>query len=501
MTESVLVLLAAITAALGLRAAFVRHSSASQVDSYYWMLAARIWRKARRPPVRIPGKYLLEDEMQAYPPAFGFLLGRLPAGALEKSNLLLLILPDAFTVATLAGLLAYLGAGSIATSAAIAAVAFAPALVTYNAQLNSRTLGQLFLTAFVVLEVFASQATHGDWLSYLLWAGALACASLVVLSHKMSTQLMMVIWPAMALALGSWTAAALPPLGILLAGMITGPRFAMYQWRAHWDIVAFWNRHHAVLGGHPLHHSPLYGDPARLRESAYHAGWQGARRHLATIAGWAPLNLTLPFVLFWAAPPPDWLFVWFAAPYAAAGLTLIVGPLKCLGAGHLYICNAVAPGAVWWGMTLGAGETAVWVLFALGLGVTVLSLGIAWRRVGARPNALDEGFEKLLGNLHGVRASRVAVFPLTASEAVACRSEHAVLWGGHGFGFKRLEGLYPIITRPLHSLLAENKIEWLAWSARYWPQGAEVVRKENICAEAPAEFGDWRLVGVAPSSP
>ena len=169
MTESVLVLLAAIAAALGLRAAFVRHSSASQVDSYYWVLAARIWRKARRPPIRIPGKYLLEDEMQAYPPAFGFLLGRLPAGALEKSNLLLLILPDALTVATLAGLLVYLGASSIATSAAIAAIAFAPALVTYNAQLNSRALGQLFLTAFVVLEVLASQTTHGDWLSYLLW--------------------------------------------------------------------------------------------------------------------------------------------------------------------------------------------------------------------------------------------------------------------------------------------------------------------------------------------
>lgn len=499
MTEGVLVLAAVLAAALGLRAAFVRHATASQVDQYYWLLAARIWRKVRRPPVRLPGKYLLEDEMQAYPPAFGFLLGRLPAGALDKSNVLLSILPDALSVAALAGLLAYLGTGSTATSGAIAAVAFAPALVTYNAQINPRALGQLFLTAFVVFEVLASEAAHGDWLSWLLWAGALACAALVVLSHKMSTQLMLVLWPVMALVLGSTMAAVVPPLGILLAALITGLRFAVYQWRAHWDIVTFWNRHHASLGAHAFHHSPLYGEPARLRETAYHAGWPGARRHLSTIAGYAPLNLTLPFVLFWAAPPPDWLLVWFAVPYLFAGLTLFAGPLKCLGGGHLYIYNAVAPGAVWWGLALAAGGTAEWFLFALGLGLTALSLGVAWRRIGARPNALDEGFEKLLGRLRGLRAGKVAVFPLTASEAVACRTEHSVLWGGHGFGFRRLEGLFPIVTRPLQSLLAENKIEWLAWSARYWPQGADVVRKENICAEPPAEFGDWRLVGVAPS--
>ncbi|MCH8188009.1 MAG: hypothetical protein IIB66_04775 [Proteobacteria bacterium] len=501
MTEGVLVLAAVLAVAFGLRSAFVRHGAASQVDQYYWLLAARSWRKARRPPVRLPGKYLLEDEMQAYPPAFGFLLGRLPAGTLEKSNLLLPILPDALTAAALAGLLAYLGSGSIAVSGAIAAVAFAPVLITYNAQINPRALGQLFLTALVVFEVLASEAAFGNSVTALLWAGALASAALVVLSHKMSTQLMLVLWPVMALALGSATAAVIPPLGVVLAALITGPRFAAYQWRAHWDIVAFWNRHHASIGAHAFHHSPLYGDPARLRETAYHAGWPGARRHLATIAGYAPLNLTLPFVLFWAAPPPDWLLVWFAAPYVVAGLTLFIGPLKCLGGGHLYIYNAVAPGAVWWGLALTAGGTAEWVLFAAGLGLTALSLGIAWRRVGARPNALDEGFEKLLGGLRGIRAGKVAVFPLTASEAVACRTGHAVLWGGHGFGFRRLEGLFPIVTRPLHSLLTENKIEWLAWSTRYWPQGAEVVRKENICAEPPTEFGDWRLVGVTPPSP
>ena len=486
-------------AALPLRTAFVRHGTASQVDQHYWVLAARYWSKVRRPPVRIPNKYLLEDETQAYPPAFGFFLGRLPAGALEKSNVLLAILPDALTVAALAALLSHLGTNYTAGAAAVAAIAFAPVLVTYNAQINPRAMGQLFLTALIVFEVLAGEFAFADGVTTALWAAAVMSAALVVLSHKMSTQLLLVLWPVMALALGSAMAAVVPPLGILLAALISGPRFAAYQWRAHWDIVTFWNRHRASLGAHAFQHSPLYGDPTGLRDSAYHAGWRGARRHLGSITGYAPLNLTLPLVLIWAPAPPTWLLVWFAVPYVVAGLTLFVGTLKCLGGGHLYIYSAAAPGAVWWGFALSSSGTAERLLFALGLGLTILSLGIAWRRIGARPNALDQGFEELLGKLRGVPAGKIAVFPLTASEAVACRTDHAVLWGGHGLGFKRLEGLFPIVTRPLHELLAENGIEWLAWKVGYWPQAEEVVRKEGISSDAPSEFGDWRLTAVTPS--
>ena len=41
------------------------------------MVAARAYREQRALPVRIPGKYLLEDEEQGYPPLFGMLLGRI----------------------------------------------------------------------------------------------------------------------------------------------------------------------------------------------------------------------------------------------------------------------------------------------------------------------------------------------------------------------------------------------------------------------------------------
>jgi hypothetical protein len=321
-------------------------------------------------------------------------------------------------------------------------------------------------------------------------------AAMVVLTHKMSTQLMIVLWPLLAVVLGSVPAAVIPPLGVLAAAAVTGPRFAIYQWRAHWDIVCFWHRHHANLGAHAFAHSPVYGDPKNRRQTAYHKGLAGAPRHLATIAGYAPLNLLLPVLLLLGPAPPAWLLTWFFATYAFAFLTLFVGPLKCFGGGHLYAYNAVAPGAVWWGLALAEGGTTQWVLFAVGLALSAASLAIAWRRISGRAHALVPGFAALVERLKTHPAGRVAIFPLTAAEAIAYQTEHAVLWGGHGYGFRRLEGLFPVITRPIGEQLHEHGIDWLAWNESFWPGGAKTVRDEDLCHEAPDEFGGWRLVPV-----
>ena len=490
------VLTGVLAVAVGLRVAFGRRAAASQVDQYYWLLAARHWRKTRGFSVRIPGKYLLEDDTQAYPPAFGFMLGRLPEAVLGRWPIALSLVADVLTLAVLGASLIFLRVEFAALAAALAAAAVAPALITYNTQINPRAFGQLFLTAFVVLEVVAAGASLTGWAAALVWAGAVAMAALVVLTHKMSTQLMAVLWPLLAIALGSIPAAAVPPVGILVAALVTGPRFAAYQWRAHWDVVRFWNRHHASLGAHPFAHSPLYGDPTRLGQAAYHQGLAAAPRHLATIIGYAPLNFAVPGLLLLGPVPPAWLVTWFFATYAVVLLTLFVRPLKCYGGGHLYVINAVAPGAIWWGLGLSNGTAAEWALFVVGLGLSVLSLAIAWRRIGQRPNASDRGFAALIDGLGQRPAGRVAVFPLTAAEAIAYKTDHAVLWGGHGYGFKRLEGLFPVVTKPLRDILHENQIDWLAWNTRYWPDGAKVVRDEDLAREDADTFDDWRLVPV-----
>jgi len=89
------------------RYAIARVAAASTVDQYYWLLAARAYREQRSLPTRIPGKYLMEDETQGYPPLFGMLLGHLPT-----QSLVLMLTPalEVLEFVVLAAMLHVLGA-------------------------------------------------------------------------------------------------------------------------------------------------------------------------------------------------------------------------------------------------------------------------------------------------------------------------------------------------------------------------------------------------------
>ena len=90
--------LAAVAAAFFLRAVFIRRRGAERVDEYYWCLIARAARLNRRPPYVLPGKYLLEEENQYYPPLFGFVLSFVPERWIAARGPWLSHLPDALLI-------------------------------------------------------------------------------------------------------------------------------------------------------------------------------------------------------------------------------------------------------------------------------------------------------------------------------------------------------------------------------------------------------------------
>ena len=141
-----LLLAAAAVSALPLRWAFIRISSHGAVDHYYWMLYSSAVREQKRLPAVIEGKYLLEDERQFYPPGFAVLLSLLPKALRQgpESRYLALIL-DVVTLAILLGFAWAAGLSRDALLAVAIVFGFAPALTTYNTQLTSRGLGNLFL--------------------------------------------------------------------------------------------------------------------------------------------------------------------------------------------------------------------------------------------------------------------------------------------------------------------------------------------------------------------
>ena len=463
-----------------------------RVDHYYWMLAADAYRTQRGLPVRIADKYLMEDETQAYPPLFGILLGRwhldrwgnAAVVGLELAQAAVLIV---FTTAFHASVPAILLAVSI--------YAAAPVLVSYNTQLNSRILGDLFLFSMLVAEacaVFVVQSRSGD---LALWTFAAVMTALVCMTHKMTLQLYAVL-----LLPWCWALRTATPLAVMAAGgalylAFVGPRFAAYQFRAHWDIVRFWNRHWRRLGGHQFRDSPIYGGSAPCVSCFHRGGVRGAIKHLRTVVSYAPVNVALPVASFLTGSwPPAWVVTWLGVTYIWVFATLFVPTLRSLGGGHLYVFNAVAPGAAYvaW---LPDNALTVSVLGA-GAILTIVSLALAYRVVRGRFAARDAMFDRAASALAAMPRGRVAVFPLQNAEAIAAMTPHAVLWGAHGYGFSRMEGFFPVLTEPLSNVIRRYGITLVLADDRFWSV-AESLSREGLRIADEQMFGPWRLTRLA----
>gem|GEM_PF-5228030 len=89
-----------------------------------------------------------------------------------------------------------------------------------------------------------------------------------------------------------------------------------------------------------------------------------------------------------------------------------------------------------------------------------------------------------------------AAFLRAAADELACRTPHAVLWGGHSYGFRRLEPIFPVVREPLAEVLSRHGCDWLAFDADYLGRCAERVLAELAGAEV-ARFGRWVLVTLA----
>jgi hypothetical protein len=496
-----IVLLGGGLLAIGLfaRGMIARATADSSVDQHYWVLAAKAYREQNTLPVVLRDKYLLEDETQAYPPLFGYLLGQI-----SNQTMWPWVIP-ALETATLLVLVALLQALGVRWDMLLLALAFyvaAPILAVYNAQLTSRALGNLFLFAAMALQVVAVELATATWIVWVFWIASAFLIGLVVATHKMTLQLHLVLLPFWGLALQAWQVPAATLAGVLLYVCVVGWSFAGYQFRAHWEIVRFWNRHWPDLGGHQFHLSPIYGNPAGDRSSCFHVpGRRGALKHWRVLVSYGPFIVFLPICSFVAdAWPPAWVLVWVFGIYGWALATLFIPRLKCFGGGHLYLFNAIAPGAIY--VAHLPAKPAVIALLLVGVILTAVSLASAWRVVTSRQIARGQDFEAALEHLRTIPKSRVAVFPLQTAEPVAAYTDHAVLWGGHGMGFDRLEGFFPILSRPLSDFFRQYKIEWILWDSKFWPTASQRLTSEKLLASEDLirSFGRWRLAPVETTS-
>ncbi len=318
------------------------------VDHWFWKAYIAEYRRNGCFPPVLP-KFLL-DQYQWYPPLFPLLMAKLPDALFERYSHLLSTGIDLLRLVLLMAA-AYLLTGRVNSMAAAGVVyALTPILLSYNVQLNPRGLAALFLDIIVLLLVWLI------WHDGVFWGwGLIALVSgLILLTHKMTTQLFWFMCLASGVIFFDWRLLILVPVSIVSA-LILSQGFYLKVLHAHWDIICFWGRNWRWLTVHPVLESPVYGTLGYETPTKYfRSGIKGLVRRLQYLFGFNPWGWAVLCASLWMYLKYDplhssltiedaWIGQWLALILFFLLITTFIPFMRCLGNGYLYGYNAAFP--------------------------------------------------------------------------------------------------------------------------------------------------------------
>lgn len=436
------------------------------VDHWFWKTYVETYRRERQFPPHLP-QYRL-DEAQWYPPLFPLLLSRLPRSWFDSWSTEIAIIIDLLRLSLLLGVAAWQSDGSASVIVLAGAVyATTPIQISYNLQLNPRGLGAVMLDGLLLMLLWTASA-GGAWWG---WAVVTVLGGLILLTHKMTTQVMVFVLVGTAVVYRWWELLLLLPLFVAVAVVMSRG----FYWKvlvAHGDILAFWNRNWRWIGADEIRESPIYGDSSyERREKLHKKGLRGVLWHLFILFGFNPaawIACLLVYERIGSSSPlliyPTLLLVWLLLPCIFAVCTSLIPQLKFLGAGYLYVYNTSLMASLVLALTFEytyAPELSTPVVFvALTLNLTGVGLFL-WRLLNTDRTRVNEDLDGIIDDLCARPDGTVMCIPSNWYEIVAYRTKKPVLWGAHGYGFKRLEPLWPRLKIPIGKVIADYDVRYL----------------------------------------
>ena len=494
-----LAIIGVVALALALRCAPLAFSPrGAGIDHWYWKSYIDTYRSDKRFPPSLP-QYILEDH-QWYPPLFPLLLAQLPAWMFNRFNTVIAIAIDLARLVMLLAV-AYWSSDGAVSVIVVAGLLYAttPILVAYNIQLNPRGLAALMLDGLLILLLIQLDLGGPWW----VWPVIVVIGSLILLTHKMTTQLFWFFILGTALVYRKWLLLLLIPASAATA-LVLSRGFYLNVLRAHWDIVSFWNRNRRWIGADLVRESPIYGDGQHERpEKLHRRGVSGVLRQMATLFGFNPaawIGCLLIYERLWLGSPvlifPTYLLVWLLLACLFACLTTFVRGFKCLGAGYLYLYNASLITSLLLGIafkqTLVPEFSKPFIVGALLLSVgAVIAYYVFFHR--NKRARVHEGLDHMIGALRQMPRGVVMCVPANWYEVVAYKTGHPVLWGGHGYGFRKLEPTFPRFLMPIRKIVEQYDVRYLVTMDGMLPPA--------VAAELPAathvSHGEYHLYRFA----
>jgi hypothetical protein len=461
-----------VAVAFALRIAVHAGRQPGGVDTWYYLAYADAFRRRPGFEVRLP-QYLLQDEVQSYPPMFPMLLAALPRAFLRRWFWTVSPAIDCVHLLLLYWL-AFKITGSLPVAAVTASVyALTPQLVAETRSLMGRSFAALLHSIAVLLALrFVMFDQPWPWLPLALVAGAAlfltsatAAAGYAVVALVLSAVRQDVRFAAIAAG------------ALALAVVGSGGHFLRVV--ANWaHAVAYWRRNRRLFGAHPIRHSPVYGgattEPPRARP-----GFLGANvgQEVLRLLGENPYVLALPLA---PAGVPPWgvaLYWWAVSLAALAIIATVLPPLRAFGPGRSFLKTAVFPTAYTLAVGIGTRQgllRPVGVATLLGLAVSVAAIAFFYvytRQASERTASVPEGLADAVRHLGGLPGDGVLCLPYMYADYVCYNSGKSVLWGGHCGDLRRLEALAPVICQPFPDLFARYGVRYVLLDSGYASAG------------------------------
>lgn len=433
------------------------------VDHWYWKAYIEAYRRERAFPPRLP-QYLL-DQHHWYPPLFPLLVGISPGSILGRLGQSISVILDLLRLALVLAAAAWVSAGD-PRAVAVAGLVYAstPILISYNTQLNPRGLAALMLDGVLLLVLWGMEP--GGAMAIWIWTLAILLSGLLLLTHKMTTQLFWFLCLSLGVLRQDWRLLALIPVSIG-AALLLSRGFYWNVMKGHWDIVSFWYRNWRWLQAHPLKESPIYGEPGFETPTKFHrGGLSGVMRHIRYLAGfnpgaWLLVALVVLQQSTGAGGVQDSTFSWVVLCLTFVLATVFVPFMKCLGSGYFYLYNAASPVALLAALFVHASQLSYSSVGILLAGNALAVAFYYWSILHQKRPSGEDGLSLAMEYLKTAPKGTIFCLPLQGSDIVAYYTGQPVLTGGHGYGFKVFEPLFPRLLIPIQDVVRKFEVRYL----------------------------------------
>jgi len=455
------------------------------VDHYFWKTYIKTYQDSKKYPPILP-QYLLDEE-QWYPPLFPIILAHVPQALFDNISRILSIIMDLLRLVLLLYVVWLLTNGDV-LKLFISGLAYAttPILVSYNTQLNPRTFGAFFLDALVLITIYGFEIHQ----SIILIVPIILLSVLILLTHKMTTQLLWFLLIGAFLITQKVLFLGLIIISILIA-LLLSKGFYWKVLKAHWDIVSFWTRNWMYMGANPLLQSPIYGQTSIPTNNVYQKGLINQLKRLSSIflGAYCPcIIVTIPILFMSRADGIEInIITWFMLILVFSVLTIVIPVFRGLGFGNLYLYNAAFPNAILLGYNIDWTNQIVVILICIGLILNILQIIRSYKLL-TKHNGIYLP-DAMIDLIKGMEEGAWLCYPMQLCEHIAARANQKVLWGGHGFGLKTLEKVFPIVTERFEILIQEYNLKYILLHSSYFSTW------ESISVESKLIFSndDYRI--------